>query len=110
MATDRKEGYVLRKLQRGLSAIETWCERWNIKINKDKTQAIYFAYRLRPPEDHLTLNVRNIPFVNHVKYICVIFDERITWRLQSEMIEAKALRTFIRKYSLLESECLSANI
>jgi retron-type reverse transcriptase len=40
-ATDRKEGYVLRKLQRGLSAIETWCERWNIKINEDKTQAIY---------------------------------------------------------------------
>jgi hypothetical protein len=32
-ATERKEGYVLRKLQRGLDAIETWCERWNIKIN-----------------------------------------------------------------------------
>jgi hypothetical protein len=29
-ATDRNEGYFLRKLQRGLSAIETWCERWNI--------------------------------------------------------------------------------
>jgi hypothetical protein len=39
-ATDRKEGYVLRKLQRGLSAIETWCERWDIKVNVDKTQAI----------------------------------------------------------------------
>jgi hypothetical protein len=26
-AADRKECYVLRKLQRGLSAIETWCER-----------------------------------------------------------------------------------
>jgi hypothetical protein len=26
-ATDRKEGYVHRKLQRGLNAIETWCER-----------------------------------------------------------------------------------
>jgi hypothetical protein len=37
--TDRKEGYVLRKLQRGLSAIETWSERWDIKINEDKTQA-----------------------------------------------------------------------
>jgi hypothetical protein len=32
-ATDRKEGYVLRKLQRGLNAIETWSERWNIKID-----------------------------------------------------------------------------
>jgi hypothetical protein len=39
-ATDRTEGCVLRKLQRGLSALETWCERWNIKFNEDK--------RLRP--------------------------------------------------------------
>jgi hypothetical protein len=30
-ATDSKEGYVLRKLQRGLSALETWCERWKKK-------------------------------------------------------------------------------
>jgi hypothetical protein len=36
-ATDRKEGYVLRKLQQGLSANETWSERWNIKRNEDKT-------------------------------------------------------------------------
>jgi hypothetical protein len=31
-ATVCKEGFV-RKLQRGLSLMETWCERWNIKIN-----------------------------------------------------------------------------
>jgi hypothetical protein len=30
-ATDpKKESYVLRKLQRGLNVIKTWCERWNI--------------------------------------------------------------------------------
>jgi hypothetical protein len=34
-ATDRKEGYVLRKLQRGFSVVETWCERWDMKINED---------------------------------------------------------------------------
>jgi hypothetical protein len=39
-ATDRKEGFVLRKLQRGLSAIETWFERWKLKINEEMTQAI----------------------------------------------------------------------
>jgi hypothetical protein len=32
-ATDRKEGFVVRKLQRGLRSRETWCEGWNIKIN-----------------------------------------------------------------------------
>jgi hypothetical protein len=93
---DCKEGYVIRKLQRNLSAIETWFERWNIKISEDKTQVIYFSYRIRPPEVHLTLNGRNVPFVHHVTYVGVIFDKRITWRLHIEMIEAKAFRTFIR--------------
>jgi hypothetical protein len=42
------------------------------------------------------LNGRNIPFVNNVKYLGVIFDKRMTWRLHIEKIEAKAFRTFIR--------------
>jgi hypothetical protein len=77
-ATDRKEGYVVRKLQRGLGAIETLCERWNINISEDVTQTFYFSHRLRLPEAHLTMNGRNIPFVNHIKYLGVIFDKRIT--------------------------------
>jgi hypothetical protein len=96
--TGRKEGCVLRKLQRGLSAIETWCERWNIKINETESQAIYFSHRLRPPESHLTLNGWNISCINHVIHLGIIFDKRITWRLHIEMIEAKAFRTFIRIY------------
>jgi hypothetical protein len=38
---ERKEGYVLRKLQRGLDVIETWCERWNIKINEDSGDLLH---------------------------------------------------------------------
>jgi hypothetical protein len=43
--------------------------------------------RQLPPEAHLTLNGRNIPFVNDVKYLGVIFDTMITWRLHIEMIK-----------------------
>jgi hypothetical protein len=49
-------------------------------------------------------------FVNHVKYLGVILYNRITWRLQTEVIEAKAFRTFIRMYSLLKNERLDAGI
>jgi hypothetical protein len=59
---------------------------------------------------HLTLNGRDIPFVNSIKYLGVIFDKKVTWRLHIQMIEAKAFRTFIRVYSLFKSERLSANI
>jgi hypothetical protein len=79
--------------------MEAWCERWNIKINEDKTQEIYFSHSRRPPVSRLTLNGKDIPFVNNIKYLGVIFDKKITWRLHIEMIEAKAFRTFIRVYS-----------
>jgi hypothetical protein len=45
-ATDRKDCYVLRKLQRCLNLIEAWCEHWNIKIYKDTTRADLDQLRL----------------------------------------------------------------
>jgi hypothetical protein len=45
-----------------------------------------------------------------IKYLGVIFDRRIIWRLHVEMIETKAFRTFIIIYSLLKNERLSADI
>jgi hypothetical protein len=82
----------------------------NIKINEEKTRAIYFSHQRRLPDSLLTLNGQNIPFVNNVKYLGVIFDKRMTWRLHIETIEAKAFITFIRLYSLFKSERLSVNI
>jgi hypothetical protein len=80
--------------------METWCEHWNIKINEDKTQGICFSHSRRPAESHLTLNGQNIPFVN--KYLSVIFDKKVTWRLHIETTDAKAFGTFIRIYSLFK--------
>jgi hypothetical protein len=57
--------------------METWWESWNIKINYNKTGGIYFTSSRRPPESHLILNGRNIPFVNSVKYLGVIFDKKL---------------------------------
>jgi hypothetical protein len=56
--TDRRESNVFRKLQRGLNTLEEWCEKWNIKINEDKTRAVYFSKRLRSVESCLTLKGR----------------------------------------------------
>jgi hypothetical protein len=99
-----------RKLQHGLTATEEWCERWNVKINEDKTQAIYFSHGNRPVVSQLTLKGRNIPFVNNVKYLGLNFDRKISWRHHIERVEAKAFRTFMNTYSLFKSERLSANI
>jgi hypothetical protein len=68
-----------RKIQHGLDSLAAWYKRWNIKINEDKTRAIYFIRQNRLPDSLLKLNGRNIPFVNRVKYLGVLFDKRVTW-------------------------------
>ena len=90
--------------------METWCEKWNIKINEDKTQAIYFSHQNRLVETQLTLKGRNIPFVNNVKYLSVTFDRKITWRPHIERIEAKAFSTFMNTYSLFKSDRLNIRL
>jgi hypothetical protein len=83
-ATEKHELPVPFKSQRGLTAVNSWCERWNIKINEGKTQAIYFSRRLRVPVDVLQLKGRDIAFVNNVTCFGVTFDRRMTWRFHIE--------------------------
>jgi hypothetical protein len=47
-----------------LSAIETWYERLNIRINEDKIQAIYFSHRHGIHDAYRILNEEKIAFVN----------------------------------------------
>jgi len=56
--------------------MESWCERWHIKVNEDKTPAIYFSHRRRPVKALLTFKGQQVPPVNHVKYLGVIFDKK----------------------------------
>jgi hypothetical protein len=109
-ATEKHERRVLNKLQRGLIDVGSWCQRWNIKINEGKTQAIYFSKRRRMPANDLQLNGRNIPFVNSVKYLGVIFDRRMTLGLHIAKTAAKTLGPYIRTYSIFRSKHLNAYI
>jgi hypothetical protein len=65
--------------------MESWSDRWNIKIDEAKTQAIYFSHQWKPIEFRITLNGRKFPFVDHVKYLGVISEKRIPWRLHENV-------------------------
>jgi hypothetical protein len=79
-------------------------------MNEDKTQTTYFSRGRRPVEAYLTLNGQNIPFAKHAKYLGAIFDRKISWRLDTEAIEANAFKTFLSVYLPLKSERLKTNI
>jgi hypothetical protein len=101
--TETHERCVLCKLQRGLTAMKSWCERWNTDTNEGKCKTINFSRRIRFPDDVLQLNGRDIPFVNNVTYLGVTFDRRMTLRRHMERTATKALRTYVRIYSVFRS-------
>jgi hypothetical protein len=72
--TGKHEGCVLCKLQRGLSAVKSWYERWNIQELRRSVS----PEDLRVPQDVLQLNGRDIPFVDNVACLGVTFDRRMT--------------------------------
>jgi hypothetical protein len=76
--TEKHEHCVVSKLQHVHTAVKSWCDHWNIKINEGKTQMIYLYRRFRVLGDELLLNGQNIPCVNNIKYFGVIFDRRMT--------------------------------
>jgi hypothetical protein len=77
-----------------------WCKHWSIKINEEKTRAFYFSHWIRPPESLLTLNGQNIPFLNSVKYLGVIFDKKITGRHCNQGLQNIYQIIFLTKKSL----------
>jgi hypothetical protein len=59
---------------------------------KTRVRQSTFPIELDHLSPTLALNGRNIPFVNNVKYLGVIFDEKIAWKLHIEMMGAKTLK------------------
>jgi hypothetical protein len=52
------------------------CERWDINLNEGKSRAICFSHHRRSFETLLTVKVRNMRFVNCIKYLGVTFDKK----------------------------------
>lgn len=50
------------------------CTLWRVKINKNKTIALYFSISFSFPY-HIAINNVTIPWNNGANYMCVIFDK-----------------------------------
>lgn len=67
------------QLQTHLNSIESWLQRWRLKVNTTKSTHITFTLRKNdcPP---VFLNNTEIPRAQTVRYLGLIFDRRLTWK------------------------------
>lgn len=66
-------------LQVYIDKTNTWFKRWRIKINETKSSHVTFTLR-KGTCPVISLNNKNIPQTNEVKYLGIHLDRRLTWR------------------------------
>lgn len=73
-----------RSIQKQLDELQLWFNKWNIKVNPDKS--IQVTYTLRKGNcPSLTLNGVTIPTSNCVRYLGFRIDRRLTWKEHIQM-------------------------
>lgn len=95
---------IYKRLQRALVRIEKFYDKWKIKINPAKTQAIIFPFnnqRRRLPTAALTLGNTPIEYTASVKYLGVTLDSKLIFRDHINMIRNKATRCVSAVYPLI---------
>ena len=82
-----------RSLQKMITFIEKWCGKWRMAINADKTQVVHFRNQSRLRSDFsFTFGSGNLKIVPYYKYSGVIFDENLSFEMNSSVLADSACR------------------
>lgn len=79
IASSESEVEASRFVQAELNKIDEWLKRWRIAINTEKSTHVSFSLR-RGDCPAVFLNGSEIPKSDHVKYLGIHLDKRLTWK------------------------------
>lgn len=83
-------------LQKSLDQIAIWLKKWRIKANETKSVNVTFTLR-RGTCPFVNLNDVEIPCSDHVKYLGLHLDSRLTWK-KHIFTKRKQLGLLVRKF------------
>ena len=104
-ASPEKIDEALQKLSSAANNINIWAKKVSLRLNPDKTKAIYFGTshfvdqldKLNLPSVVVSEGV-TVPFTSEVKSLGVILDTKLTWESHISLVSKKVNRVL---YTLL---------
>ena len=95
------------QVQRNITLLEDWLQKWKIQINPQKCQAIVYSKKtsiLRNPPPPLTINGEAINWNHTVKYLGITLDEKLLYRNHINHSIGKAYAQLNRLFPLLNKK------
>ena len=89
--------YILSDImQRMLRGVEKWCTDTHLSVNPSKTETILFTRKYKPETIRsIYFYGKELELCTQVKYLGVILDPELSWKLHVEAKCNKALISFI---------------
>ena len=86
-------------LQDDLARLELWESKWDMEFHPKKCQHISFSRKRHPAHNAYSLHNIEIPKAEHVKYLGVTLDQKLTWKNHAESIinKSNSALGFIRR-------------
>lgn len=94
-------GTIVKRLTEAFNKLYKYYNKWKIKINAAKTEAIIFTKRRPELTQEIVINNHDIPWMDCVKYLGVILDSKLNFTKHINFASDKALNLLIKYYPLL---------
>lgn len=98
-----------KRLQNAAHHTINHLEKWKIKVNTSKTEAILFTAKRKIPHN-IKIRHTSVPYSSSVKYLGVHLDKRLTYAEHVKVTNKKALSKLGRYYNLFKSRSLSTKL
>lgn len=95
---------IIKSLNCALKIYSKYCEKWKLKINGEKSEAIFFTRFTKSnkiPNTQLQINNTDIPWKVNIKYLGLTLDKRLTYRYHIENTVIKCEKIFRALYCFL---------
>lgn len=95
---------IIKRLQKSLNSAQRFFDKWKIKLNQEKTNAIIFPFNKSPkriPTIPLVFQGNVINIDDDIKYLGLILDKKLTFGKHVKSICEKAIRCGRALYPLL---------
>ena len=82
-------------LQRCLNDLQSYCKKWKLKVNSEKTKVIVFSKRKMKVKPVIELDGLILEVVDEFKYLGVQFKFNTNFKSNRHVLKGKALRAFV---------------
>ena len=98
---------IIKALEKTAKELQRYFNKWKIKLNESKTQAIFFTRRRTKqiPRRPFHMNNADVEWeASTVKYLGLVLDKRLTFKNHTELAISKATKAFRILYSLFNRQ------